>query len=51
MPCPPGQTEPLIEYYRQAGLLREIDGEGDVIQVVGRTMAVARDLASQRARA
>ena len=43
-----GQTEPLIEYYKQAGLLREIDGEGDVTQVVERTMAVARELASQR---
>jgi adenylate kinase len=42
-----GQTEPLIEYYKQAGLLHEIDGEGDVAQVVGRTLAVARDLASQ----
>jgi len=24
------QTEPLIEYYEQAGLLRKVDGEGDM---------------------
>jgi adenylate kinase len=39
-----GQTEPLIEYYTNAGLLREIPGEGDVAQVVERTLAAARGL-------
>ena len=24
------QTEPLIEYYRNAGLLRTVDGEGEM---------------------
>lgn len=27
------QTAPLIEYYREAGLLREIDGQGDIATV------------------
>jgi adenylate kinase len=39
------QTEPLIEFYKQAGLLHEIAGEGEVAQVVERTLAVARRLA------
>jgi adenylate kinase len=38
------QTEPLIDYYRQAGLLAEIDGEGPVNEVATRTLAVARGL-------
>ena len=25
-----GETEPLVDYYRQAGVLREVDGEGTV---------------------
>ena len=29
------QTRPLINYYGSAGLLKEIDGEGDVEQVHG----------------
>lgn len=37
-----GQTEPLIEYYRQAGLLHTIDGEGDVAHVCARSLASAR---------
>ncbi len=42
------QTEPLIGYYRQAGLLHEIDGEGEVAAVAGRSLAVARALARER---
>jgi len=30
------QTEPLIEYYEQAGLLRKVDGEGDMDAVYAR---------------
>ena len=28
-----GETEPLIDYYRRAGVLREVDGEGTVGEV------------------
>ncbi len=41
------QTAPLIGYYERAGLLHEIAGEGEVAQVVERTLAVARRLAQQ----
>ena len=27
------ETEPLVDYYRQAGILREVDGEGAVGEV------------------
>lgn len=27
------ETEPLLPYYRQKGLLREVDGTGDILQV------------------
>ena len=37
-----GQTEPLIEYYRGAGLLHEIDGEGDIAAVSARSLAAVR---------
>jgi len=30
------QTEPLIDYYERAGLLRKVDGEGDMQAVYGR---------------
>jgi adenylate kinase len=30
------QTEPLIEYYERAGLMRKVDGEGDMEVVYGR---------------
>ncbi len=43
-----GQTKPLIEYYTRAGVLHEINGEGEVAQVVERTLAVARSLAQIR---
>jgi adenylate kinase len=33
------QTEPLIDYYEQAGLLRKVDGEGDMDAVHGRLKA------------
>ncbi len=32
------QTEPLIAYYRQAGLLHEIDGEGPLAEVNARSL-------------
>ena len=34
------ETEPLVDYYRQAGKLQEVDGEGS-IEEVGREMAAA----------
>jgi len=37
-----GQTEPLIAYYRQAGLLHEIDGEGALAEVNARSLAAIR---------
>lgn len=39
------QTEPLIDHYRKAGVLHEVDGEGPVPTVVARSLAVARTLA------
>jgi adenylate kinase len=38
------QTAPLVEHYRQAGLLHEIDGEGNVSEVTSRTLAKAQSL-------
>jgi adenylate kinase len=32
------QTEPLVEYYRQKGLLRSVDGEGSPDDVAQRIM-------------
>ena len=40
-----GQTEPLIGYYQKAGVLHEISGEGEVSQVIERSLAAARSLA------
>ena len=37
-----GQTEPLIAYYRQAGLLHEIDGEGALAEINARSLAALR---------
>jgi adenylate kinase len=37
-----GQTEPLIAYYQQAGLLHEIDGEGPLAEVSARSLAALR---------
>jgi adenylate kinase len=39
------QTEPLINHYRQAGILREIDGEDDLDVISNRLLAAIRDLA------
>lgn len=36
------QTEPVVEYYRQAGLLHEVDGEGPVDEVYARVTATLR---------
>lgn len=36
------QTEPLIEFYRDAGLLTELHGEDEVASVTARTLAAAR---------
>ena len=38
------QTEPLIAYYQRVGLLAEVDGEGDVVAVSGRLLAVMKEL-------
>ena len=38
------QTEPLINYYQDAGLLAEIDGEGDVAEITARVLAVTEGL-------
>lgn len=38
------QTAPLIDYYDQAGLLIEIEGEGEVVEVTQRTLAAAQRL-------
>jgi adenylate kinase len=43
-----GQTAPLIDYYTVAGLLVEIDGEGEVAQVVERTMNAVNNLVETR---
>ncbi len=40
------QTAPLIDYYKDAGVLVEIDGEGDVTTVTERTLAAAQGLAT-----
>ncbi len=39
-----GQTEPLIAYYRQAGLLHEIDGTGALAEVSARSLAAISPL-------
>ncbi len=38
------QTEPLINYYQDAGLLAEIDGEGDVAEITARVLAATEGL-------
>jgi adenylate kinase len=38
------QTAPLIDYYQQRGLLREIDGVGSVEEIRGRVIAALGDL-------
>ena len=39
------QTEPLIEYFRRAGLLHEISGEGSVDEISSRSLEVVRRFA------
>ena len=39
------QTESLIDYYRRAGLLIEVNGEGDVADVTRRTLEAVQNLA------
>ncbi|MSU73435.1 MAG: nucleoside monophosphate kinase [Opitutus sp.] len=43
------QTEPLIAHYRRAGLLHEIDGEGDVAGIAGRSLAEVRNFSRMEA--
>ncbi len=38
------QTAPLIDYYNDAGLLIEIEGEGDVSEIKARTMTAIKSL-------
>jgi adenylate kinase len=38
------QTEPLIDYYREAGLLIEIDGQGELWEVTARVLTAAQRL-------
>lgn len=38
------QTEPLIEYYRQAGVLAEVDGRGSVEEVQNMLLQVIRGI-------
>ena len=40
-----GQTEPLIAYYRRAGLLHEIDGEGNLADISARCLTAVRTFA------
>jgi adenylate kinase len=37
-------TEPLVDLYRERGLLREIDGQGDVADVRERVLGAVRDV-------
>lgn len=39
------QTEPLINYYQDAGLLVDVDGEGEVTAITERVLAAAESLA------
>jgi adenylate kinase len=34
------QTEPLVEFYREAGLLKTVEGEGDIEEIYGRLKAL-----------
>ncbi len=38
------ETAPLVDYYKEAGLLIEVEGEGEVSKITERTMAAARSL-------
>ena len=39
-----GETAPLIDYYRDAGLLIQVDGEGTIAEVTERTLAAVQSL-------
>ncbi len=43
-----GQTAPLIDYYKKAGLLIEINGEGDVAAVTESTLAAVQNITNLR---
>ena len=38
------QTAPIVNYYRDAGVLLEVDGQGDVAAVTERMMAAVQEL-------
>jgi adenylate kinase len=40
------QTAPLIDYYRQEGLLTEVEGEGEVSNIIERMAAAVKKLAA-----
>jgi len=41
------QTEPVIHYYRDAGILTQVDGTGSVEEVTDRVLARARQIQQQ----
>lgn len=45
------QTEPLIAFYRNAGILNEITGEGGVSEIAARCLAVVQGLVGRPAKA
>ncbi|MBI5775648.1 MAG: adenylate kinase [Verrucomicrobia bacterium] len=42
------QTEPVVEFYRKDGLIFEVDGQGDVATVTGRTNEAVKKIAAKR---
>lgn len=42
------QTTPIIDYYKELGILVEIDGQGDVAEVTDRTLAAVQRIAPQQ---
>jgi adenylate kinase len=38
------ETEPLVDLYRERGLLRDVDGKGDIAEVRERVQAAIRDV-------
>jgi adenylate kinase len=43
------QTAPLIEYYQQIGVLREIDGEGGVTEITASVLTAVQELIKPKA--
>jgi adenylate kinase family enzyme len=41
------QTEPLMAFYRAAGLLHEINGEGDIARVAEQCLLTVRKIAQR----